>query len=139
VEIDLNEFIPGTEYFKWKEVLWCNTWGVHVFPTPKQYSNLCYTVGKLHVIRGYLDRPMRITSALRPKLYNKLIGGAANSMHMHGRAIDFVVKGMTADEVRENLYHLLEALEIRMENLPGSNWTHIDVRKPHNGNRYFKP
>jgi len=82
-----------------------------------------------------------VTSGWRPEGYNKLIGGALNSAHIEGKACDFVVTGIDCDDVREQLEPKLTELGIRMEDLPGANWVHIDIRKPLNedSNRFFKP
>ena len=139
MEIDLDKLVPGAKYFRWKEILKCNQWGVHVFPTDTQYLNILKLVKKLDLIREYLDKPMHITSGLRPNKYNKLIGGAKYSAHKLGMAADFYVKGLKADRVREILVPVLNDFEIRMENLPGSNWVHIDIRPCDNTRRYFRP
>ncbi|CAM3021228.1 D-Ala-D-Ala carboxypeptidase family metallohydrolase [Shewanella algae] len=52
------------------------------------------------------------------------------SQHSFGRAVDFDVKGLTADESREKIRHwfsseLLDIDGIRME--LGVNWVHLDV------------
>ena len=45
-------------------------------------------------IRDMLDAPVIITSGLRPKWLNELIGGSRTSQHMRGQAADFRVVGM---------------------------------------------
>lgn len=68
--------------------------------------------------------------------YNAYIGGAPRSAHRFGKAVDFSVKGMNANKVREVLLGKLDEFDICMEDHKGS-WCHIDTyqRKV----RYFKP
>jgi hypothetical protein len=61
------------------------------------------------------------------------------SAHTLGMAVDFSVATLKADEVRELLKPELERLKIRMEDLPGSTWVHIDTREPGGSGRFFKP
>lgn len=75
----------------------------------------------------------------RPKEYNALIGGAPGSAHVEGLACDFHVLRMGCDEIREIILPHLEEWQLRMEDLPGSGWIHLDIRDPGDGNRYFKP
>ena len=56
--------------------------------------------------------------------------GALRSMHKEGRAVDFDVKGMTAEQVRQvirtNQTELIELGLTRMES--GVTWVHIDCK-----------
>ena len=55
-------------------------------------------------IRGRLgDRPITVTSAYRPPAVNRRVGGASQSRHLFGDAVDFVVSGMPALEVERRL------------------------------------
>jgi len=67
--------------------------------------------------------------------------GAINSAHKKGMAVDFDVKGMTAQEVRDWLHaHKLELHhKIRVET--GVNWVHIDTNTQGQNQqiKYFKP
>lgn len=94
-------------------------------------------------IRDYFNRPILITSGYRNDWYNKLIGGAERSKHLSGRAADFVVldgKGIVdCDLVREQLKPLMGVYKFSMEDLPGSNWIHIDLDKRGEEYKFFKP
>ena len=48
-------------------------------------------VNCLQPIREKLGKPMIITSGYRNSQVNKLVGGASNSQHTKGQAVDFVV------------------------------------------------
>jgi len=136
----LEDKIPYCDHFKWKEVLLCPQWGVHIYPTDEIAINLALVASKLDWIRKHFGRPIKITSAIRPLKYNRLIGGSKESMHIKGRALDFQVAGYTADRVRQMLLPFLDRLDIRMENKPYSDWVHIDTKKPRlKTNRFFYP
>lgn len=136
----LDDNIPGCDHFKWNEVLWLPSWKIYVYPSEVECTNLMKIAVKLDYIRKYLNKPIRVTSGLRPRLYNNHIGGAFNSAHIAGQAIDFKVVGLGADAVRASILPLLSRLEIRMEDLPGANWVHVDDRPVRGrGHRYFKP
>jgi hypothetical protein len=142
VEIDLDSLIPGSKYFRWKEVLWLDTWKVYAIPTDIQYLNMLQFVKKMDMVRKYLDTPMIITSGIRPPLYNKWnkpygVGGSFMSLHMRAEAIDFYTKKIPAKKLREILEPVLEDFNIRMENLSWASWVHIDAYPPGKSGRFF--
>lgn len=53
----------------------------------------------LQDLRDYYGFPITITSGVRCKVHNEAIGGAKASKHMEGIAADFVVKGVSPDQV----------------------------------------
>ena len=135
----LGDKIPNCEHFYWHEVLWLQGWQIHVYPTDEQANNLVKICIKLDWIRKYFGKPIKVTSGLRPEVYNQLINGAIFSAHKTGQAIDFRVAGMDCDTVRASLVPLLTRLGLRMENKPGSNWVHIDNKEVGRGARFFNP
>lgn len=144
VAINPIDFIPGSTFFRWKEALYLPRWGVLAMPTKAQFEGIIKLATRLELARGRVAAPWTVTSWLRPKMYNIWphpygVKGAAASAHMDGLAIDFQVFGMKADEVRETLKPNLELYGLRMEDLPGSSWVHLDCREPVLGNRFFKP
>lgn len=141
---DINSFIPGSQTFKWHEALWLPKWGIYAYPTEDQAQNIIRSCEKLQVIRNRLGKPLEVTSWLRPENYNAWgnpygVAGAKFSSHTTGMAVDFKALTMTPDDVRALLLPELERLKIRMENLAGSSWIHIDIRDPGGGGRYFVP
>ena len=52
------------------------------------------------------------------------------SAHFKGMALDFDVKGMTAEQVRKWLYENQEDAPVRFRVEKGVNWVHVDVM-PH--------
>lgn len=105
-------------------------------------ANLTKLFQKMDKIREHFGKPISVHVTYRPEEYNKLVKGAKNSAHKAGLACDFHVKDVSCDEVRDNIIKngLLDKLELRMEDLPGSNWVHLDCKDlAPGGNRYFKP
>jgi len=136
----LSDKIPDCNHFTWGEVLWLPTWKLHVYPSDEQCLNLVKICIKLDWIRDYFGYPIKVTSGLRPEIYNRTIGGAFHSAHITGEAVDFQVAGMKPNAVRAKLKPMLTHLGLRMENLPDSNWVHIDNKMTgHGGARFFTP
>lgn len=76
-------------------------------------------------VRSFLgDRPIRITSGYRDPSSNRSVGGARNSRHMYGDAVDFWVEGMDVVDVFYQLksYHLKGGLAV------GNGFVHVDLR-----------
>ena len=141
-DLNINDNIPGSIYFKWREVLWCPSWDVYVWPNKSQYYNLRLFIKKCDRVRGFLKKPMIVTSGLRPREYNKQIKGARFSQHIKGNAIDFYVKGYEGIKrtslIRNKLKYKLNEFGIRMEDIDGD-WIHIDGAEPGRTGRFFKP
>lgn len=112
-------------------------------PNPKEKKNIAELAQRLDKVREFFNAPITVTSGLRVSSYNKEIGGATQSMHMMGGAADIIVKGYDGgkgcDKARLELTPFLESFDLRMEDLPGANWIHLDTRKPGHSGRYFKP
>lgn len=135
--IDLDYNI--TKHFKWREFLFCPQWDCHVFPENEiQKQNIIKVCMVLENIRSILNSPLKVTSGLRPSVYNELIGGAPNSYHTKGMACDFVPTKVSVHKARIALIEFLPDLGCRMEKHSGG-WIHIDTAKPGAGGRYFKP
>ena len=90
------------------------------------------TINNWHVGGGFTQRGLRdnMTPIYRDKTLNKKL---YLSGHVLGMAVDFDVKGMTANEVRVWLVDNADSLpfKIRLENkLNGKyiNWVHLDVK-----------
>ena len=117
------KYIPNdwhiTEDFTWNEFLIKQT----EKPNLRILLNLKIIADVLQRHRGILKKPITITSGWRSESYNKKIGGAANSYHVQGLAVDFVVKDYTPQEVQKRLDPIHNG---GMEYAP--TWTHIDAR-----------
>lgn len=106
---------------------------------PTQKANLEKLFKIMDKVRGLFGKPILVHVAFRPYSYNKLIGGAPRSSHVEGMAVDFHVSGVTCDDARAQLVPYLEEWGLRCENLPGSNWVHLDIRPAGPAGRFFKP
>lgn len=134
--------IVGAENFFWGEALWLNRWQLYALPSPSIEQNIIELAQRLELVRSFLGAPLRITSWFRPHPYNDFIGGAQRSQHMLGRAVDFVVFDTESDKVRTLLYPKLAEFNLRMENMPGASWVHVDMACTENmplTQRFFTP
>lgn len=65
------------------------------------YANVKKTAVMAEAIRAALgDRPLRIASWYRCKIYNAKVGGVPNSQHLLGNAIDFVIRELSPMQVQ---------------------------------------
>ena len=87
-------------------------------------------VNCLQPIREKLGKPMIITSGYRNSQVNKLVGGASNSGHTKGQAVDFVVNGMTPAKVCEFIKN--SGVEYDQCINEYNQWTHISYNKGKN-------
>ena len=53
-------------------------------------------MARLVALRKEFNEPMVISSGYRHASYNQVIGGAKNSPHLYGKAVDVLVSGRTA-------------------------------------------
>jgi hypothetical protein len=94
---------------------------------PKAYNTTNRVRGiasTLDGIRSYYQRPLIITSWYRDPKTNKAVGGAPNSRHIAGDAVDFVVQGVSTQEV----YNMCNKSHVGgLAQKPGA-FVHIDNR-----------
>ena len=140
-----------SKWFYWREALLLPSWAVMHTPSEAEKTELLKTAGIMDRIRMLVGAPILVHCWIRPVLnnpadkhhgddYNEWVHGAHNSAHIDGRAVDFSVKGMSGDAVRSLLKPHLSRLGIRMENLPGAVWVHIDTKHVTDDKlRFFKP
>ena len=93
-------------------------------------------MGKMYMLAGFAERvreiigkPMIITSGYRCPELNKAIGGALTSQHIFCEAIDFVVKGMSTQDIFNKIVTSdLKYNQIIIErNSKGSQWVHVSI------------
>lgn len=66
--------------------------------------NIVKAARMMDAVRKFLgDKPITVNSWYRPPAVNKAVGGASQSTHIQGIAVDFTVKGMTPWEVHAKL------------------------------------
>lgn len=80
-------------------------------------------VNELQKLRNFINKPIVITSGYRTPKYNAEIGGATNSMHMLGKAVDIYVHNMSSEE----LYYIARHFNFKGFGIY-DNWLHLDVR-----------
>lgn len=121
---DLQELVDPDTFATYGERAW-------QFLDPRLLANM-------DRIRNRYDRPIWVNSwnipggkfsyrGFRPPSYK---GGAPFSQHRFGRAFDFDVQGMTAEEVREDIrknpdnfdFSSITCVEL------DTNWVHVDCR-----------
>jgi hypothetical protein len=138
-----------SKYFTVHDATYLHSWGCSHIPSETEKANILVVAKIMDQIRDKLGAPISVDCWIRPTLncpgnphngqdYNIFIKGAPNSAHKTGQAVDWTCAGKTCDQVRTILVPMLVTLGIRMENLPGSGWIHIDNRAPV-GPRFFKP
>jgi hypothetical protein len=159
VSINLSDKIPGSSYFTWKEALWLPRWNMAYIPDQATLDNIIELARRMDAVRVLVGKPINVTVWLRPNVpgkgdYNALIGGASNSSHKTGQAVDFGVNGLTVDQVLDIVQPKLMGLQLSAEN-NGSidriaknggsggprNWIHLQSR-PLSGSvpwRIFNP
>ena len=80
-------------------------------------------VALLETIRAHFDKPVIINSGYRSRPYNRSIGGAMASKHLHGQAADIRIPGVSPDEVADYADHELKIGGVGRY----QNFTHIDI------------
>lgn len=159
--MNLSERIPGCRYFTWREALWLPEEKRAVSDeelTPEIKANLIRTFQWMDKIRAWIGRPITVTIALRTMKYHLELYDRINkkrkeqglpesvipmgSFHLKGRAVDFVVVGMSCDEFKGKVRQekKLDEWKLRMErNGDGTSWIHLDDKEPGPSGREFLP
>ena len=128
-----------SEHFSLAELTKTNT-KMKNLPNEAQVENLKRLCGWLEMLRIKRNEPLIINSGYRSETVNKAVGGAPNSNHLTGCAVDIHVTGMEqliryaailldiSNERQEDFDELL------LERSPrGTYWLHFAVRP--SGNR----
>jgi hypothetical protein len=81
----------------------------------------------LEPIREAVGGPLIITSGYRPAELNTLVGGAANSDHLYGRAADFHAVEMDLDELGEIVRRVCDSLPVAKAIREFGQWVHVSI------------
>ena len=66
----------------------------------------------IQTIRTHYGKPMNITSALRCGYENSRVGGVSNSAHLKGKAVDFIMTGVTdSSDARKRAINYIKKLK----------------------------
>lgn len=96
-------------------------------PGPREIqalSLLCRNA--LDPLRDHLQRPIIITSGYRSPAVNRRVGGSPTSQHMLGEAVDFIVPGMTPDQIVRAIRHIRLPYDQVIEEF--GQWVHLSYR-----------
>lgn len=79
---------------------------------------------KLQLLREEVGRAIVITSGYRTEAYNKKVGGAFNSYHIKGMAVDVICNGYTSIRLA------VKAAQMGFKGIGiYKNFTHLDIRE----------
>jgi len=98
--------------------------------TPEIVANLKELAENLQVLRDYLNSPININIAFRPKWWELKQGRSGKSQHCLGKAADIVCKDFTPKEVHATIKLLIKDGKMSQGGLGSYNsFTHYDIRK----------
>ena len=103
-------------------------------PTKEAIEALgCLVQNLLQPLRGKLRRPIIVTSGYRCPELNKLVGGAKNSQHVLGQAVDVQVSGMSPRTLAEFVTRSgLTFDQMIVEEVGNTSWLHLSYTRKFN-------
>lgn len=101
--------------------------GIDNTPSANAVANIKRLANYLQTIRNVYGRPIRITSGFRCKELNKAVGGAVNSQHVSGEAVD-INCGSKSDNRR--IFDIIRNMRGFDQLIDESNfsWVHVSFR-----------
>jgi D-alanyl-D-alanine dipeptidase len=110
--------------------------GISNMPSIAVCDNLMLLiVNVLQPLRTALKRPVTVSSGYRCEQLNEKVGGASNSQHKEGKAVDITVKGVSIDE----LFNYIKNSPIEYDQLiHEGTWVHISFNKGKNRKQAFR-
>lgn len=103
-------------------------------PSQQVIDNLKQTVIKvLQPTRDHFNLPITISSGYRSPAVNKAIGGATNSQHLTGQAVDFIIPSINNYQVAKWIEANLNYDQLILEFYSGGNtgWIHVGYSPRH--------
>jgi len=83
---------------------------------------------RLVTLRHKFNKPMVISSGYRSSSYNQVIGGARNSPHLYGKAVDVLVSGKAAHKlIGLAIQHGFTGIGVSQRGSHESRFLHIDT------------
>jgi len=116
--------------------------------TEEVNSNINKTIARASELLSRMGKDkVYVTSGWRPKSINSSVGGAPNSLHIYGLAIDISDPDKSIGQWCVQNIETLSEIGIWMESLikthasdtPEERWIHWQVQPPKSGNRIFLP
>ena len=148
--VQLNSKMKLSEHFTLGELTKSNSHPeIYNIPSHEAIANMKRLCGWLEVLRSRAGAPIIINSGYRSPQLNKKIGGAANSNHLTGCAVDIRTSGMEQaicyaailiNYAKESQHDFDELLIEKRSALPlgssknryGAVWVHFAVRPSNN-------
>lgn len=102
--------------------------GINNTPNTQQLINMSHSALGMEEIRSLLGVPCIVTSWLRVKELNRIIGSSDSSPHPKGLAVDFVPKGMTVKQAYKKIKKSHVAFKKLIYEFPESKapWIHVE-------------
>ena len=101
-------------------------------PKPHQDNLIHIAKNILQPARDILKEPIHISSGYRSQSHNKAVGGASQSQHCFGKALDIYVSNMTGLELFEffmkNFGYKIGGIGLYSNENLKSKFIHIDIR-----------
>lgn len=119
------------KYFTIKELTKTST-GLENVPSKVEQANLEYLVNNvLDKVREIYGKPIKVNSGYRSKLVNKKVGGASNSQHTKGEAVDITGGNKTENKM---IYEIIKSLDKydQLINEYDYSWIHISYKNGNN-------
>lgn len=113
-----------TANFTWNEAF-TNEQESDGIPIYEVFLNVVRMADYLQDIREHLKKPMYIHCWVRQIPHNKRVGSTAKySGHLNGLAVDFHVKDMTDEQVRQAILKMKTHVRIEADTV---GWVHVDI------------
>ncbi len=113
-------------------------------PNAEQLAAMQLVAGKVfEPLREHFNKPIAVTSFFRSKIVNVLLGGASNSQHCLGQAIDIdadVLGGLTNADIFNYIKNNLEFDQLIWEfgNSNQPDWVHVSYKPTGNRKQILK-
>lgn len=114
------DFWEEVQYFA-KEEFRCKCGGKYCDGFPAQPEEKLVRIADR--VRSHFGAPAIVSSGVRCETHNGVVGGAAASRHITGKAMDFCVKGKTAAQVLD----FVKTQDVRYAYAIDGNYVHMDV------------